>query len=121
MDTMHMSAIGREYVSYGKMRMYYKGLTAQYLNKGNAEDKTLKTRLINFAANNLILKSKNQKGFGKVYAERKLEKNIFNYWIKMVLSGVISSTGVRSNKKQDKKYNKSIRKLKVPEVPEVDL
>jgi hypothetical protein len=36
MDTMHMSAIGREYVSYGKMRMYYSGLTAQYLNKGNA-------------------------------------------------------------------------------------
>jgi hypothetical protein len=85
------------------------------------EDKTLKTRLINFAANNLILKSKNQKGFGKVYSERKLEKNIFNYWIKMVLSGVISSTGVRSNNKQEKKYNKSIRKLKVPEVPEVEL
>jgi hypothetical protein len=75
-DTIHLNAIGREYVAHGKVIMYYKDLKAQYLNKGKSESKTLKTRLINFAANDLILKHNNQKGYGEVYAERVRERGI---------------------------------------------
>jgi hypothetical protein len=39
----------------------------------------------------------------------------------MVISGAMSSTGVKSNKKQERKYYKTIEKLNVPEIPEVEL
>ncbi len=120
-DTIHLNAIGREYVAHGKMKMYYSGLKAQYLQKGDENVKTLKTRFINFAANDLILRHKNKRGYGEVYAERVRERSVINYWLKMAISGMMSSTGVKSNKKQEKKYHKSIRKLNVPEIPEVSL
>ena len=101
--------------------MYYKELKAQYLNKGKSETKTLKTRIINFAANDLILKHNNTKGYGEVYAERVRERGFINYWLKMLISGAMSSTGVKSNKKQEKKYYKTIEKLNIPELPDVEL
>jgi len=120
-DTIRLNAIGREYVAHGKMKMYYHDLKAQYLQKGDASLKTLKTRLINFAANDLILRHNNKKGYGEVYAERVRERSVINYWLKMAISGMMSSTGVKSNKKQENRYKKSIKKLNVPEIPEVTL
>jgi len=121
LDTLSMNAIGREFVSHGKMKMYYRDLKIQYLDKGEERKKTLKAKLISFLANSLILKHNNRKSFGEVYVERLRERSVFNYWVKMILSGVVSSTGVKSNNKQSKKYRKSIRKLMVPEIPETTL
>jgi len=120
-DTIRLNAIGSEYVAHGKVKMYYKELKAQYLNKGKSETKTLKTRIINFAANDLILRHNNTKGYGEVYAERVRERGFINYWLKMLISGAMSSTGVKSNKKQEKKYYKTIEKLNIPELPDVEL
>ena len=120
-DTIHMNAIGREYLAHGKMKMYYHDLKAQYLKNGEANVKTLKTRIINFAANDLILHNSKTEGYGEVYTERIRERSFVNYWLKMAISGLMSNTGVKSNKKQAKKYQKSLRKLQVPEIPEVTL
>jgi hypothetical protein len=43
-----------------------------------------------------------------------------NYWIKIVLSGALTNAGVKENSGQDRKYKKKVRKLQVPEIPEVD-
>jgi hypothetical protein len=96
-------------------------LKAKYLNVEDKNVKTLKTRLINFAANDLILHHNNSRGYGEVYAERVRQRSVINYWLKMAISGMVSSTGVKSNKKQSKKYRKSIKKLNVPEIPDVSL
>ena len=121
MDTLRLTAIGREYIAYGKMKMYYSNLKATYLKNGNEEDKTFKTKLITFFANNLVLRHNNQKGFGQVYAERMRDKSLFNYWLKILISGAISNTGVKTNKKLEKKYRQSIKKKKLPEIQEVEL
>lgn len=121
MDTLTLTAIGREYIAYGKMKMYYSNLKATYLKNGNEEVKTFKTKLITFFANNLVLRHNNQKGFGQVYAERMRDKSLFNYWLKILISGAISNTGVKTNKKLEKKYHQSIKKKKLPEIEEVEL
>jgi hypothetical protein len=121
MDTLRLTAIGREYIAYGKMKMYYSNLKATYLNNGNEEVKTFKTKLITFFANSLVLRHNNQKGFGQVYAERMRDKSLFNYWLKILISGAISNTGVKTNKKLEKKYHQSIKKKKLPEIQEIEL
>jgi hypothetical protein len=121
LDTMRVNAIGREYLSHGKMKMYYRGLRALYLDNGDENAHTLKTRLITFLANTILLRTNNRSGYGQVYVRRKQDRSIFNYWLKIILSGVVSSTGASSNKKMERKYLQSLKKLNLPEIPETQL
>jgi hypothetical protein len=77
LDTLNMRVIGREYVAWGKMQMYYRGLHVNYLNKKDVQKKTVLTRLINLVAN-VALRKKNVRKTGTVYVERIREKSIFN-------------------------------------------
>jgi hypothetical protein len=102
LDTIRMSVIGRKYVAYGVMRMYYDHLNAVILKKGDEESKTIVTKSVSFLANRIV-QTKNKYGTGDVYAERDPEKGFVNYWVKIVIGGVFTNTGVRSNNKQERK------------------
>jgi hypothetical protein len=78
------------------------------------------TKLESWAAN-LFVRTNNVKKTGTVFTQRIRERSVFNYWIKILLSGAMTNAGIKKNSKQEKKYKKSIKKIKVPEIPEVDL
>lgn len=118
LDTIRLRAIGRENIALGYITMHYRNLKIQYLNKGDIKKKTLITKFVSFLANTLISKNNTQKT-GRVYTERVREKAVINYWIKMLLSGALTSAGIKDNKKQLKKYHRKRMKLHVPEIPEV--
>lgn len=120
LDTLQLKAVGREYIAHGKMKMLYRDLKVEFLNKKDQEKKTIVTRFITWVANGII-RGKNTNKTGSVYTARIRERSVFNYWIKIVLSGALTNAGIKSNSKQDKKYKKSVKKLHVPEIPEVDL
>jgi hypothetical protein len=100
--------------------MLYRDLKVEFLNKKDQEKKTIVTRFITLVANGII-KGKNTSKTGSVYTARIRERSVFNYWIKIVLSGALTNAGIKSNSKQDKKYKKSVKKLRVPEIPDVVL
>ncbi len=118
LDTIRMSVIGRKYVAYGVMKMYYDDLNAVYLRKGDSENTNFFTKSISFFANRIV-HTRNKYGSGDVYAERDPEKGFVNYWVKIVIGGVFTNTGVRTNNKQEKKYKQSIEKHKVPPIPDI--
>jgi hypothetical protein len=118
LDTIRMSVIGRKYVAFGVMKMYYDNLNAEYLSKGDSANKTAVTKSISFFANRLV-HTKNKKGTGTVYAERDPEKGFVNYWVKIVIGGVLTNAGVRSNMKQERKYEKGIKLHDVPPIPDI--
>ncbi|HLO80667.1 MAG TPA: DUF748 domain-containing protein [Chitinophagaceae bacterium] len=120
LDTLELKAIGREYLALGKMRMLYRDLKVELLNKEDQEKKTLLTKLESWAAN-LFVRTNNVKKTGTVFTQRVRERSVFNYWIKILLSGAMTNTGIKKNTKQEKKYKKSVKKINVPEIPEVDL
>jgi hypothetical protein len=120
MDTLRLLAIGREYLAHGQMQLYYHDLKIQYLDKGDELHKTFITKLVTFFANNLILRKNNKNRNGTIFFERIRERSVVNYWIKILLSGALTSAGVKENKKQDRKYAKKLKKLNVPEIPDVD-
>jgi hypothetical protein len=119
LDTLQLKVIGREYLAHGKMRMLYRDLKVELLNKEDQEKKTLLTKLESWAAN-LFVQSNNIKKTGTVFTQRVRERSVFNYWIKIVLSGAMTNTGIKKNTKQEKKYKKSVKKINVPEIPEVE-
>lgn len=118
LDTIRMSVVGRKYVAYGIMKMHYHNLNVQYLNKGIEENPSMKSRLISFYANRIV-NNKNLDGSGEVYAERDPEKGFVNYWVKIVIGGLFTNTGVRTDNKQEKKYYQSIEKYNVPPIPDI--
>jgi hypothetical protein len=120
LDTLELKAIGREYIAYGKMQMLYRDLNVVFLNKSDQDKKTIMTRFTTWLAN-LVVKGDNTKRTGTVYTQRVRDRSVFNYWIKIVLSGALTNSGIKSNTKQEKKYKRSVKKLNVPEIPEVDL
>lgn len=120
LDTIRMSVVGRKYVAFGAMRMYYRNLEVEYLRKGDSTRANLFTRLISWSANKIVRK-RNTTGVGEVYAERDPEKGFVNYWLKAVIGGVLTNTGVRSNKAQERKYEKAIKLHEVPPIPDIPI
>jgi len=120
LDTLELKAIGREYIAHGKMKMLYKDLKVEFLNKNDQGKKTFVTKVISIVAN-LLVKRNNLKTSGSVFAERNRERSFINYWIKIVLGGSLTNAGIRSNSKQEKKYRKALKKVNVPEIPNVEL
>lgn len=118
LDTIRMSVVGRKYVAFGAMRMYYRNLKVEYLRKGDSTRANLFTRMISWSANKIVRK-RNTSGIGEVYAERDPEKGFVNYWLKAVIGGVLTNTGVRSNKAQERKYEKAIKLHEVPPIPDI--
>jgi len=118
LDTIRMSVIGRKYVAYGIMKMYYYDLNAQLLSKGDSSAKTIVTKSASFFANRIV-HTRNRRGTGDVFAERDPEKGFVNYWVKIVIGGVLTNSGVRTDKKQQRKYKKALNNHDVPPIPDI--
>jgi hypothetical protein len=117
-DTLHMRAIGREYISLGSMKFLYHNLNVNFLNKDDTAKHSVKNVILKFAANNFVIRTNNTRRVGKVFFERDRYRAVFQYWIKMILSGVTTSVGAKSNKKQIKKYMKDLNQKKLPPIME---
>ncbi|WP_315823222.1 hypothetical protein [Paraflavitalea speifideaquila] len=72
--------------------------------------------MITFIANTFVIKSRNRHKTGIIYFERLRDRSIFNYMIKMLLSGAGTSVGAKSNKKSIKHYKRELRKQGLPPI-----
>lgn len=116
LDTLTLRAIGREYLSYGEMHMLYRRLNVEILQEGDVQKKNFVTKMITIIANTFVIKSRNQRKTGIIYFERLRDRSIFNYMIKMLLSGAGSSVSAKSNKKYLKHYKRELRKQELPPI-----
>jgi hypothetical protein len=115
-DTLYMRAVGREYLSLGSMKFLYHDLKVEFLDKNDTSRHSVKNQLLKFAANAFVIRTNNSERTGKVYYERDRNRAVFQYWVKMILSGVTTSVGAKSNKKQIKKYMKQLNQKNLPPI-----
>jgi hypothetical protein len=116
LDTLDMRAIGREYLSLGEMKMFYRNLKIQLLKNGVESKKTIFTRFVSFIANTFIIKSSNKSRIGNVFYIRQRDRSAINYLIKISLSGMASSVGAKKNKKMIRKYKNELEKRNLPPI-----
>ncbi len=116
LDTLSMRAVGREYLSLGKMKMFYEDLKIQLLKNGNDEKRPFLARLITFAANSFLIRKNNKSRTGNVFFIRQRDRSAINYLIRIALSGMASSAGLKSNKKMYRRYQKEIEKRNLPPI-----
>lgn len=117
LDTLVMRAVGKEYLSLGEMKMFYKDLKVQFLANDTESKKRFLRGLMTFIANSFVIKNENRNRTGVVYFPRLRDRSFINYYIKIAMSGVASSVGAKRNKKLLRRYE---RQLKVRQLPPVD-
>jgi hypothetical protein len=114
LDSLSMQAIGRKDIALGEMKMHYHDLRIKLIKDGDPEKSTFLQNVISFLANTFIIKNKNTGRTGVVYYDRDNTQSFTKYIIKMALSGMISSVGVKKNRKYLKEYEKELKKSGLP-------
>ena len=104
LDSMTMRVTGREAFAIGEMKMVYHDFKIDVIN--NNTDR--KRRLLSFFANSLV-KNRNAERKGTVYFNRLRDRSAINYLVKITLSGVSSSIGIKKSDKLAKKSNHKIQ------------
>jgi hypothetical protein len=115
-DTLYADWAGNKYAAIGKMNFRYRELSVQLLDKTDPNRKKFGLSLMNFLANRIVLHRQNTKE-SLVFFERDREKFVFNYWVKTSLSGLLSSIGIKGNKKYYKKYRQVQNTYSLPALP----
>ena len=102
--SLEMVATANDYIGHGYMKFYYDDLQIHFLNPHDTTKQGFLKSVITFLANKLILKHHNDYRTGTVYFERIRDRSIFNYIVKLTISGMKSSIGAAKNKKLEKAY-----------------
>jgi hypothetical protein len=102
-DSFYLNAVGREYIGYGSMKLYYHDLHIRLLKNGSIAKNTFFKSFASVVANTFVLKSNNRGRTGLIYFKRLRDRSFFNYIVKMIFSGVTTSVGMKKNI-QFKKY-----------------
>jgi hypothetical protein len=103
-DTLTAQVVAKEHVAMGEMTLLYHDLKIKVLS--NKLGKKAHSRgLFSFLANTLV-KNKNSSRKGTVFFERIRERSSLHYLVKITLSGILHSIGIKNNQKQVKRYKK---------------
>jgi hypothetical protein len=111
-----MRAIGRENLALGEMAMYYHDLRIKLIKGGDQNKSGFFRNIASSLANTFVIKRANNGRTGVVYYERELEGSFWNYIIKMTLSGLATSAGVKKNSKYIKSYERELKKRSLPPI-----
>ncbi|WP_346319710.1 hypothetical protein [Chitinophaga sp. YIM B06452] len=103
-DTVFSTWEGNTYAAYGQMHFYYSDLRLRIRDKHHPDKWRLMPAVKTWLAN-LILPSRiTRPSF--IFTERNRGKFIFNYWIIVQKSGVMSAVGLKRDRAYRRKYNK---------------
>lgn len=115
LDSLYMRVVARDYLSRGEMQCFYRELN---VDLGNPDRKftSFLASPVNLIADLFVIRRNNRTHPGLIFYPRNREKSIFNYWVKLTLSGVLTSTGARSNGKYEREYARQLEQLKLPPI-----
>ncbi|MVM31863.1 hypothetical protein GO755_17575 [Spirosoma sp. HMF4905] len=104
--------VGNRYASVGNMHFYYKDLKISLLSPADTAKKTFLIKFKNFVIGK-VLRKKNEAD-SRIFYDRDPQTFIFGYWIKTMTSGILTSIGVKGNKKYRANYLKLSQQHPLP-------
>lgn len=108
-EKLQINFKGNEDYAMGLMEFRYKNLKIDFLDRETYQARGLRNNLKTFFANSFVVGSKNPRWFkiqeGTIFFERIKSRSIFNLWAKALLSGAVSSIGIKNNKEEAKAYH----------------
>lgn len=95
-DTLHISANANNNAAFGNIQIHTKGLAIRAYHE-NADVKTPLLTKAKYLMANLFILKKDKTRTADFSVNRKKEKSVFNFWIKIMLAGLKSAAGIKSN------------------------
>jgi hypothetical protein len=111
-DTLYSYWAGNKYAATGTLDFFYSGLKIRVLDKEDIKKRTWLPVLKTWAAN-LILPDQRKRA-SAIFVERDREKFVFNYWVKALSSGALTTVGIKKNKDYRKKYLDTYKQYSLP-------
>lgn len=118
LDTLSMQVVGREYLSFGEIKMFYHNLKVNILKNGENK-KNFIGSVKNLLANTII-KNKNEEKTATIFFKRHRDKSAVNYLVKITFNGIINTVTGKSNKKLYRQYKEEIKRKQLPPVKPFD-
>ncbi|MTI39638.1 hypothetical protein [Fulvivirga lutimaris] len=104
---LRFAATADDNLAIGTMYFEYSDFKIALVDKKTTGTKKFEESIASFMANSFIVRKRNLALFrlrkGDIFFERNKEKSIFNYFSKLFISGVSSSVGYKSHKREIKK------------------
>ena len=116
LDSISIHSVIREDVSLGEMDMHYRNLRIKLINDGDPEQSTFLQNVASILANTFLVKSNNTKRKGIMYYENPRGQTFIYYIVKTTLSGVLSSVGIKRNRKYKELFKKEAEEVNNPEI-----
>jgi hypothetical protein len=108
LDTGFFRVTGSKAFALGEMNLVYHNLRVRLVKDGDPDKTTFMQHLQGFMANTFVLKRNNTKRKGVMYHKPSGRSSFINYILKVTLSGVTSSIGLKKNRKLMKQYRKAL-------------
>lgn len=110
-DTMYMSAGGNNYLTNGKMHLYFHDLRANILDSGNVKRQKFGTKLVTFLFNTFALRNHNRDKGADFYFARDQNGSTIDYFLQMVVEGAASSAVPLTRHIYRKEYKKAMESM----------
>jgi hypothetical protein len=94
--------------------MFYRNLRIKLVKDGVENKTSFISRTLTFLVNTFLIKKKNEGTPGLIYFVRQRDHSFFNYVVKMALSGMSTSIGIKKNRKVRKMYERELKKKVLP-------
>lgn len=112
-DSLLMVAKGNDYFAYGTMDLRFHNLKVKLLKTEETKGKFF-IGIANFATSVFLRKHDNSRT-NLLYKERIRKRSIFNFWGKIALEGLLTNLGIKSDRKERRKFKKSLEALNLPD------
>jgi hypothetical protein len=116
LDSMSFTAVGREDVAFGEMDMHYKKIKIKLVKNGDPDQSTFLQNIASFFANTFIIRSNNTGRNGVIFYDHSSHQSFVNYLVKITLSGISTSLGIKKNRKFMKQYKEELKESNHPPV-----
>jgi uncharacterized membrane-anchored protein len=112
LDSVSLTATGRQDFAKGEMHMHYRGFRIRLVKDGVENQSSFVQHITSFLGNTFVLKRNNSKRIGLIFSRHSDEQSFINYIVQTTLSGVMSSIGMASNRKYIQQYNRMLEASK---------
>ncbi len=81
----------------------------QLIKDGDPNESTFIQKVLSVFANLFVIRSNNTKRIGVMYSQHSSDQSFVNYIVQTTLSGILSSIGVKKNRKYIKQYKQELK------------
>jgi hypothetical protein len=104
---------GNKYFAYGTMDLRYHKMSVRLLSKKDGSEQYFLAGTINWLANQIVRRHDNGRP-NLVFKNRVVKRGQFNYLSKIGVEGLLTNIGIKTDRKERKKFKKNLHKYKLP-------